>query len=88
MDSDTVNCCHHHLQMDVDTAASLDQLRECNVSHNHAMLVIRNKGSMLFPIYISFGVISLSHGYFISEKLRVIKYVPTEQVPIGTLTKR
>ena len=51
--------------MDVDTAASLDQLRECNVSHNHAMLVIRNKGSMLFPIYIRFGVIFLSHGNFI-----------------------
>lgn len=34
-----LNCCHHHLQVGVDTTASLDQLRECYVSHNCSMLV-------------------------------------------------
>lgn len=66
MDAHTVNCYHHHLKVDVDTPASLDQLRESYVSHNCTMLVLLNKDCISFPIYIRFGVILLAHGYFIT----------------------
>lgn len=66
MDAHTINCCHHHLQVDVETTASLDQLRECYVSHNSLMLVLLNKDSISFPVYIRFGVIILAYGYFIT----------------------
>ncbi|EJW89538.1 hypothetical protein EVA_22353 [gut metagenome] len=52
--------------MDVDTASTLYQLRECYFCHKrHVCRVIYYKGNFSLIIFILFGVIFLSHGYFI-----------------------
>ena len=66
MDAHTINCCHHHFQVDVDTTGSQDQLSECYFSHNCSMSVLLNKDCISLQIYIRFGVILLAHGYFIT----------------------
>ena len=69
--------------MDVDTTASLNRLRECNVSHNCSMLVVRNKDSMLFPIYIRIGVFFISWTFHITYFWFVSASIPRIQIAIG-----
>lgn len=38
MDTQIVNSCHHYLQVDIDTASSLYQLREYNFCHSHSIV--------------------------------------------------
>ena len=58
--------CYHHLQVDVDTTASLDQLKECYISHNCSMLITQQRLyfiSNLHSLWRDF----LAHRYFSND---------------------